>query len=106
RPPAHAGDPARRRRPARPHLQPGPRRAAADASRPVALRGRPGARISRERHASWGFTMTMPTGVLLMAYGSPATLRDVKAYYTHIRGGRTPPAEQVAEVRARYERIG
>ena len=41
--------------------------------------------------------MTMPTGVLLMAYGSPATLRDVKAYYTHIRGGRTPPAEQVAD---------
>jgi len=50
--------------------------------------------------------MTPPFGVLLMAYGSPATLRDVKAYYTHIRGGRTPPAEQVAELRARYERIG
>src|SRR5947208_14502512 len=50
--------------------------------------------------------MTPPFGVLLMAYGSPATLRDVKAYYTHIRGGRTPPAEQVAELRARYDRIG
>src|SRR5437870_9947384 len=50
--------------------------------------------------------LTPPFGVLLMAYGSPATLRDVKAYYTHIRGGRTPPAEQVAELRARYERIG
>src|SRR2546425_13152817 len=45
-------------------------------------------------------------GVLLMAYGSPATLNDVEAYYTHIRGGRIPPAERVAELRARYERIG
>src|SRR5207247_9097865 len=50
--------------------------------------------------------LTPPFGVLLMAYGSPATLRDVEAYYTHIRGGRTPPAERVAELRARYERIG
>lgn len=50
--------------------------------------------------------MTKPVGVLLMAYGSPATLQDVKAYYTHIRGGRTPPAERVVELQARYERIG
>src|SRR2546426_9474005 len=50
--------------------------------------------------------MTAPLGVLLMAYGSPATLHDVEAYYTHIRGGRVPPAERVAELRARYERIG
>src|SRR2546428_8237352 len=45
-------------------------------------------------------------GVLLMAYGSPATLHDVEAYYTHIRGGRVPSAERVADLRARYERIG
>src|SRR2546428_14003569 len=50
--------------------------------------------------------MTAPLGVLLMAYGSPATLHDVEAYYTHIRGGRVPSAERVAELRARYERIG
>src|SRR2546422_8896851 len=50
--------------------------------------------------------MTAPLGVLLMAYGSPATLHGVEAYYTHIRGGRVPPAERVAELRARYERIG
>src|SRR2546426_6774239 len=50
--------------------------------------------------------MRRPFGVLLMAYGSPATLHDVEAYYTHIRGGRIPPAERVAELRARYERIG
>ncbi len=45
-------------------------------------------------------------GVLLMAYGSPATLDDVAAYFTHIRGGRAPAADQVADLRARYERIG
>src|SRR2546428_2901994 len=50
--------------------------------------------------------MRRPFGVLLMAYGSPATLHDVEAYYTHIRGGRVPSAERVAELRARYERIG
>lgn len=50
--------------------------------------------------------MSHSFGVLLMAYGSPATLRDVEAYYTHIRGGRVPPPERVAELRARYERIG
>lgn len=45
-------------------------------------------------------------GVLLMAYGSPATVDDVAAYFAHIRGGRTPAADQVADLRARYERIG
>jgi len=46
------------------------------------------------------------TGVLLMAYGTPATLDDVEAYYTHIRGGRTPAPELVADLRRRYEAIG
>src|SRR2546427_1607749 len=50
--------------------------------------------------------MMAPLGVLLMAYGSRATLQDVEAYYTHIGGGRVPPAERVAELRARYERMG
>jgi len=45
-------------------------------------------------------------GVLLMAYGSPATLDDVEAYYTHIRGGRPPSAAQVEALRERYRRIG
>ncbi|MHB2032254.1 MAG: ferrochelatase [Gemmatimonadaceae bacterium] len=44
--------------------------------------------------------------VLLMAYGTPARLEDVEAYFTHIRGGRTPSPESVANLRARYERIG
>ena len=44
--------------------------------------------------------------VLLMAYGTPERLEDVEPYFTHIRGGRTPSPESVANLRARYERIG
>lgn len=46
------------------------------------------------------------SAVLLMAYGTPATLDDVGPYFTHIRGGRTPSPEAVAHLRARYERVG
>jgi len=46
------------------------------------------------------------TGVVVMAYGSPATLDDVEAYYTHIRRGRPPEPEQVEELRQRYLSIG
>jgi ferrochelatase len=45
-------------------------------------------------------------GVLLMAYGSPATLDDVEAYYTHIRGGRKPSPETAEELKERYRCIG
>lgn len=45
-------------------------------------------------------------GVLVMAYGSPATPDDVARYFTHIRGGRVPSAAQVEELRGRYRRIG
>lgn len=45
-------------------------------------------------------------GVLLMAYGTPRSLQEVEAYYTHIRGGRPPSPEQVEALRARYRRIG
>ena len=48
----------------------------------------------------------MPLGVLLMAYGSPATLDDVEAYYTHIRGGKSPAPAAVQELKERYRRIG
>jgi ferrochelatase len=41
-----------------------------------------------------------------MAYGTPDTLDAVEPYYTHIRGGRTPSVEAVANLRARYERVG
>lgn len=47
-----------------------------------------------------------PTGVLVMAYGTPASPADVEAYYTHIRRGRPPTPEQLADLTARYDAIG
>lgn len=48
----------------------------------------------------------MTTGVLVMAYGTPASPDDVEAYYTHIRRGRPPSPEQLDDLRRRYEAIG
>ncbi len=48
----------------------------------------------------------MTVGVLLMAYGTPRNLEEVEAYFTHIRRGRRPPAEEVEDLRERYRRIG
>ena len=50
--------------------------------------------------------MSGPTGVLVMAYGTPASPDDLVAYYTDIRRGRPPTPVQVAELRSRYEAIG
>ncbi|HEX3393359.1 MAG TPA: ferrochelatase [Acidimicrobiales bacterium] len=47
-----------------------------------------------------------PTGVLVMAYGTPATPDDVEAYYTHVRRGRPPSPEQLADLQRRYDAIG
>lgn len=47
-----------------------------------------------------------PTGALVMAYGTPAGPGDVMAYYTHVRGGRTPPPELLADLERRYLAIG
>ena len=41
-----------------------------------------------------------------MAYGTPATPDDVEAYYTHIRRGRPPTPEQLADLQRRYDAIG
>ena len=46
------------------------------------------------------------TGVLVMAYGTPAAPEDVEAYYTHIRRGRPPEPEQLADLVRRYDAIG
>ncbi len=46
------------------------------------------------------------TAILLMAYGSPNRLEEVEAYFTDIRGGRTPSREAVAELTSRYRRVG
>lgn len=51
-------------------------------------------------------TMTSPHAVLLMAYGTPETLDQVEAYFTHIRGGRAPSADAVAGLRRRYDLVG
>ena len=45
-------------------------------------------------------------GVLVMAYGTPATTADIEAYYTHIRRGNAPTPELLAELTGRYEAIG
>jgi ferrochelatase len=49
---------------------------------------------------------TPPTGVLLMAYGTPDTIEDVEEYYINVRGGRMPSPEQVANLVARYQAVG
>jgi ferrochelatase len=41
-----------------------------------------------------------------MAYGSPADEADIERYYTHIRGGRKPSNEAVAELTERYRAAG
>ena len=48
----------------------------------------------------------MSIGVVVMAYGTPASAADLTAYYTHIRRGRPPTDEQLAELRSRYDAIG
>ncbi len=50
--------------------------------------------------------MAPPLGVVVMAYGSPRSPADVEAYYTHIRRGRPPSADQLADLRRRYDAIG
>jgi len=47
-------------------------------------------------------------GVLLMTYGSPATLEreEIRAYLARVRGGRDPDAELVDEFTRRYRVIG
>jgi ferrochelatase len=49
---------------------------------------------------------TPPTGILVMAYGTPETLDDVEPYYTHIRGGRPPSPEALEDLIARYRKVG
>jgi ferrochelatase len=45
-------------------------------------------------------------GVVVMAYGTPAGPDDIEAYYTHIRRGRPPTPELLADLRRRYDAIG
>ena len=45
-------------------------------------------------------------GVMLMTYGSPATLDDIPTYLKNVRGGRPPEEELITEFRRRYALIG
>lgn len=45
-------------------------------------------------------------GVVVMAYGTPAAPDEIEPYYTHIRRGRPPSAEQLANLTMRYEALG
>ncbi|WP_127586174.1 ferrochelatase [Paenibacillus koleovorans] len=52
----------------------------------------------------------MPTtnrtiGVLVMSYGTPESMDQIEAYYTHIRRGHPPTPEQLQELTDRYEAI-
>ncbi len=50
--------------------------------------------------------MIAPTGVVVMAYGTPKGPEDIEAYYTHIRRGRPPTPELLEDLQSRYETIG
>lgn len=50
--------------------------------------------------------MSGRVGVVVMAYGTPASPEDIEPYYTHIRRGRAPEPAQLAELTARYEALG
>jgi ferrochelatase len=45
-------------------------------------------------------------GVVVMSYGTPAGPEDVEAYYTHVRRGRPPTPELLADLVRRYDAIG
>ncbi len=45
-------------------------------------------------------------GALVMAYGTPSSKEDVGAFYTHVRRGRPPSPEQLADLCRRYDAIG
>jgi len=49
---------------------------------------------------------TRAVGVVLMAYGTPTGRADVERYYTDIRRGRPPTADQLADLVGRYDAIG
>ena len=50
--------------------------------------------------------MSGPTGVLVMAYGTPSTREGIEPYYTRIRHGHAPTPELLADLTRRYDAIG
>lgn len=62
--------------------------------------------MTRIAPASTSGAVLPRTAVVVMAYGTPASPADVEAYYTHVRRGRPPTAEQLADLQRRYDAIG
>ncbi len=48
----------------------------------------------------------LPVGVLVMAHGTPAEAAEIEPFYTHIRRGVPPTAEQLEDLVRRYRAIG
>lgn len=48
----------------------------------------------------------LPTGVLVMAHGTPSTPEQILPFYTRIRRGSPPPDELLTELTDRYRDIG
>ncbi|WP_199618625.1 ferrochelatase [Paenibacillus alkalitolerans] len=49
--------------------------------------------------------MPRTVGVLVMSYGTPESLDQIEAYYTHIRRGKPPTQDQLQDLKRRYEAI-
>lgn len=45
-------------------------------------------------------------GLLVMSYGTPGAPDEIASYYTHVRRGKPPSPEAVADLRRRYMAIG
>jgi len=45
-------------------------------------------------------------GILVLAYGTPEQPADIEPYYTHIRSGRPPAPEALANLQERYRLVG
>ena len=89
-----------RGRPSRPRLQRRPRAHPADAGRQraPARRARTG--------ADFGVSERQPIGVLVMAYGGPASLEEIPGYLADIRHGRTTSRAVLDEITESYRAIG
>jgi len=62
--------------------------------------------LKREAHPMTAESARPHIGVVLMTYGSPATLDDVPGYLRNVYGGREPSDEVITEFKRRYDLIG
>jgi len=60
---------------------------------------------SKQKRVVYNTMSKQRIGVLVMSYGTPESLDQIEAYYTHIRRGHPPTPEQLEELKARYEAI-